>query len=70
MAGRVPFGEVGPVTFLLGLVEVGIKVDYELVQEVLAQLARLQFFRVVASFELPVLLLPDVPPYLCRHVDI
>ena len=64
MGRGVPFGQISPVAFLLGLVEVGIKVDYELVQEVLAQLARLQFFRVVASFELPVLLLPDVPPYL------
>ena len=69
MERRVPFSEVGPVSFGLGLVEVGVEVDDELAEELFAELAGLDLFRGVAPFELKVLLLADVPAYLSRHVD-
>jgi len=66
---RVPFGEVGPVSLFLGFVEVGVELDDELLEEVFAELAGLHLFGGVSSFELPVFLLPEIPPDLSRHVD-
>ena len=65
----IPFGEIGPVSFWLGFVELSIEVDDELSEKLLAKLTGLQLFMSVASFELKVFLLADVPAYLSRHVD-
>lgn len=67
MGRGVPLGEVGPVAFLLRLVEVRVEVDHVLREEALPQFAGLQFLGGVPAFEFPVLLLPDVPPDLRRH---
>lgn len=47
----------------------GVEVDDELSEELFAELAGLDLFWSVASFELKVLLFADVPAYLSRHVD-
>jgi len=47
----------------------GVEVDDELSEELFAKLTGFNFFRSVASFELKILLLADVPAYLSRHVD-
>ena len=68
--GRKPFGEVGPISFFLCFIEVGVEVDDELLKELFAQIAGLQFFGCVSSFEFPILFLSDISPNLGRHVDI
>lgn len=57
----IPFSDIGPVSFLLGFIEISIEVDHVLSQEALAKVACLELFRSIASLELEVLLLAYVP---------
>ncbi len=61
MGTDIPFGEVGPVAFLLRLVEMGVEIDDVLGEEALAKFTGLEFLSCVSALELPVLLLADVP---------
>lgn len=46
-----------------------VEIDYILIEEILSELAGLELFCVVASFELPVLFLSDVASDLLRHLS-
>lgn len=65
VATPIPLGDVGPITFLLSLVEVGIEVDHVLLEEAFAEGAGLELLRGVAALEFEILLLADVSPDLC-----
>jgi hypothetical protein len=57
---EVPFADVGPVSFLLGFVEVGIEVNDEFLDEGLSQLTGFEFRADPSSLEFKIFLFLDI----------
>ena len=57
----VPFGDIGPISFLLGFVEVSIKVDDKFADKALSELAGFELIFGEASTKVLIFPFTDIP---------
>ena len=65
----VPFGDIGPISFLLGFVEVSIKVDDKFADEALSELAGFELIFGEASAEVLIFPFADISADLGWHLN-